>query len=77
MIKVHKWTGSARGGNGSGRLLLKDNTLYAKEHNGKTLYALDPSSGELKWSADKLKLPDSGPSGPISVIYRGNPFLID
>jgi outer membrane protein assembly factor BamB len=44
--------------NGSGNLLLQDNTLYAKEHNSKTLYALNPSSGKLKWSADQLK-PDA------------------
>lgn len=41
--------------NGSGRLLLQDKTLYAKEHNGKTLYALDPTTGKIKWSADQLK----------------------
>lgn len=44
--------------NGSGRMLLQDGTLYAKEHNGKTLYALDPSTGKLRWSADQLK-PDA------------------
>lgn len=44
--------------NGSGRLLLQDCTLYAKEHNSKSLYAIDAASGEVNWSADKLK-PDA------------------
>lgn len=44
--------------NGSGRLLLQDGTLYAKEHNGKTLYAIDPATGKVHWSADKL-MPDA------------------
>lgn len=44
--------------NGSGRMLLQDGTLYAKEHYSKTLYALDAASGDVKWSADKLK-PDA------------------
>lgn len=44
--------------NGSGQLLLQQGTLYAKEHNGKTLYALDPATGKPKWSADKL-MPDA------------------
>ncbi|MFK7788003.1 MAG: PQQ-binding-like beta-propeller repeat protein [Phycisphaeraceae bacterium] len=44
--------------NGSGRLLVQDNTLYVKEHNSKTLYALDPITGIPKWSADKL-MPDA------------------
>lgn len=40
--------------NGSGTLLLQDDVLYAKEHNTKTLYALAPATGELRWSRDKL-----------------------
>lgn len=44
--------------NGSDRMLLQDQTLYAKEHNGRTLYALDPATGNVKWSAGQLK-PDA------------------
>eukprot|EP00752_Nemacystus_decipiens_P014013 g12449.t1 len=44
--------------NGSGRLLLHDNVLYAKEHNSETLYALEPDSGQVQWKADYLK-PDA------------------
>ena len=44
--------------NGSGRMLMQNQTLYAKEHNGKTLYAIDPATGRLNWSAGQLK-PDA------------------
>ncbi|MEM9345722.1 MAG: PQQ-binding-like beta-propeller repeat protein [Planctomycetota bacterium] len=44
--------------NGSGQLLLQGGKLYAKEHNGKTLYALNPATGKVEWKADKLK-PDA------------------
>ena len=44
--------------NGSDSLLIQQGTLYAKEHNGKTLYALDPANGKPKWSAGKL-MPDA------------------
>lgn len=44
--------------NGADNLFIKDGTLYAKEHNGKSLFAFDPASGKVKWSADQLK-PDA------------------
>jgi outer membrane protein assembly factor BamB len=44
--------------NGMGSIFIKDGTLYAKEHNGKSLLAIAPSTGKIKWSADGLK-PDA------------------
>jgi len=44
--------------NGSGRMILQGGTLYAKEHNGKKLYALDAETGDLNWAAGQLK-PDA------------------
>lgn len=44
--------------NGSGQLLLHQGTLYAKEHNGKALYAMDARTGEVHWQASQLK-PDA------------------
>ncbi|MFN3167733.1 MAG: PQQ-binding-like beta-propeller repeat protein [Phycisphaeraceae bacterium] len=40
--------------NGSGTLLLQGSTLYAKEHLGKELVAVDTFTGRLKWSVDTL-----------------------
>ncbi|MBX2851759.1 MAG: PQQ-like beta-propeller repeat protein [Phycisphaeraceae bacterium] len=44
--------------NGADSIFIQDGTLYAKEHNGKSLYAMDPATGKIKWSADQLK-PDA------------------
>lgn len=58
--------------NGSGRLLLQDDTLYAKEHNGSTLYALDPTTGKVNWSAGKLK-----PDAKLIAIDDERFYLMD
>ena len=58
--------------NGSGTILLQDNTLYAKEHNGKSLYAIDPTTGNLKWAAEQLK-PDAKLIGITSERF----YLMD
>lgn len=58
--------------NGSGAILLHDNTLYAKEHNGKSLYAIDPTTGDVKWSADQLK-----PDAKLVGITSDRFYLMD
>lgn len=44
--------------NGAGSLLMHDRTLYAKEHLGKQMVAIDPVTGALDWSIDTLE-PDT------------------
>ncbi|MEM6259067.1 MAG: PQQ-binding-like beta-propeller repeat protein [Planctomycetota bacterium] len=44
--------------NGSGHLLLQGGRLYAKEHNGRALYAVEPETGKVAWKAGQLK-PDA------------------
>jgi outer membrane protein assembly factor BamB len=58
--------------NGSGAMLLQGQTLYAKEHNSKTLYALDPVTGTVKWSADALK-----PDAKLIGVGEDRFFLMD
>lgn len=58
--------------NGSDRLLIQDGVLYAKEHNGKTLYALDPATGNIKWLADKLK-----PDAKLIAVTDKHFYLMD
>ncbi len=40
--------------NGSGTLLLRNGVLYALQHYGSTLFALDANRGEVLWSANGL-----------------------
>lgn len=58
--------------NGSGNIFIQDDTLYAKEHNGKTLYAIDPTTGSINWSADQLK-----PDAKLIGIDKKRFYLMD
>jgi len=47
--------GNTNNPNGADGLILRNGVLYAKEHNARTLYAVNPDNGQVNWSLANLR----------------------